>query len=254
MLVKAGADPKQTTATGTTPLMVAAASGSTETVTALLDAGVDANGVESVRGLNALMFAASANRADVVKLLASRGADVKAATKVVDLSALTRGGGLGFNGGNPPVPGQPPREGQQAGPGAPRPARLLVLGLPARPARPRRLRLQPRRPQPGGGNAAARRPPQVPGVDRQFQLNELVAGQGGFTPLLFAVRDGFVESATALLDAGADVNQVRRERQEQPAPHRAGQRPLRPRQAPHRARRGRELGGRQRRDARSMPR
>ena len=48
----------------------------------------------------------------------------------------------------------------------------------------------------------------MPGVDRQFQLNELVAGQGGFTPLLFAVRDGFVESATALLDAGADINQV----------------------------------------------
>ena len=51
VLVKAGADPKQTTATGTTPLMVAAASGSTETVAALLDAGVDVNGVESVRGL-----------------------------------------------------------------------------------------------------------------------------------------------------------------------------------------------------------
>ena len=45
-------------------------------------------------------------------------------------------------------------------------------------------------------------------MDRQFQLNELVAGQGGFTPLLLAARDGFVESATALVDAGADVNQV----------------------------------------------
>ena len=39
-------------------------------------------------------------------------------------------------------------------------------------------------------------------------MNELVAGQGGFTPLLFAARDGFSESAVALLDAGADVNQV----------------------------------------------
>ena len=48
----------------------------------------------------------------------------------------------------------------------------------------------------------------MPGIDRQFQLNELVAGQGGFTPLLFAARDGFSESAVALLDAGADVNQV----------------------------------------------
>jgi ankyrin repeat protein len=172
VLVKAGAKATQTTTTGTTPLMVAAASGSAETVKALMAAGADVNAVESVRGLNALMFAASANRAEAIKALVAGGADVKAATKVIDLNAMTRGG-TGFNGGNPPVPGQPPREGQQ-------PARA------------------------GAGG----RPPQVPGVDRQFQLNELVAGQGGFTPLLFAARDGFTEAAVALLDAGADVNQV----------------------------------------------
>jgi ankyrin repeat protein len=182
VLVKAGADPKQATATGTTPLMVAAQSGSTETVAALLDAGADANASESVRGLTALMFAASANRPEVIKLLASRGADVKAATRVIDLSSLTRAN-MGFSGGNPQVPGQPPREGQ--------------AGAPAAAGRPG---------APGGANAGNRRPPQVPGVDRQFQLNELVAGQGGFTPLLFAARDGHVESAVALLDAGADVN------------------------------------------------
>jgi ankyrin repeat protein len=172
VLVKAGAKATQTTTTGTTPLMVAAASGSADTVKALMTAGADVNAVESVRGLNALMFAASANRAEAIKALVAGGADVKAATKVIDLNAMTRGG-TGFNGGNPPVPGQPPREGQP-------------------PARP----------------AAGGRPPQVPGVDRQFQLNELVAGQGGFTPLLFAARDGFTEAAVALLDAGADVNQV----------------------------------------------
>jgi uncharacterized protein len=182
VLVKAGADPTQTTATGTTALMVAAQSGSLATVQALLDAGVDVNAVESVRGLNAVMFAAAANRHEVIKLLSSRGADVSAATKVIDLSALTRGG-MGFNGGNPPVPGQQPGQGG---------------GNRTRAGSP------PAQAQPDG----SRRPPQVPGVDRQFQLNELVAGQGGFTPLLFAARDGFIESAAALLDAGADVNQV----------------------------------------------
>jgi ankyrin repeat protein len=193
VLVKAGADPKQATATGTTPLMVAAQSGSVAAVQALVDAGVDVNAVEHVRGLNALMFAAAANRHEVITLLARKGADLKAATKVIDLSSLTRGG-MGFQGGNPPVPGQPPREGQQQG-GAPGPQ----AGRPAGPAAA---------PQAAPANAANRRPPQVPGVDRQFQLNELVAGQGGFTPLLFAVRDGFVESTVALLDAGADINQV----------------------------------------------
>ena len=183
VLVKAGRDRKQAPVTGTTALMVAAQSGSVATVQALLDAGAEVNVVESVRGLNAVMFAAAANRHEVITLLASKGADIKAATKVIDLTALTRGG-VGFNGGNPPVPGQQPGQGGQ--------------GNGTRAGTP------PAQPQP----AAGRRPPQVPGVDRQFQLNELVAGQGGFTPLLFAARDGFVESTAALLDAGADVNQV----------------------------------------------
>ncbi len=179
VLIEAGADWKEASRTGTTPLMVAAESGSVDTVAALLDAGADPNAVESVRGLNALMFAAAADRAPVITLLVSRGADVRSTTKVVDLSSLTRDR-MGF-GGNPAVPGAPAPGGGQA------PA---AGGGPARPAAP---------PQ---------QPPRIAGVDRQFQLNELIAGQGGFTPLLFAARDGFVAASTALLDAGADVNQV----------------------------------------------
>jgi ankyrin repeat protein len=187
VLVEAGADATDTSRTGTTPLMVAAASGSAGAVTALLDAGVDVNATESVRGLNALMFAAAENRAGVITLLASRGADVTATTRVIDLSNLSRGG-MGFQGGNPPVPGAPPREGQGGGPGGQAP----TAGRPGAG------------PQAAGGG----RRPQVGGVDRQFQLNELVAGQGGFAPLHFAARNGFVESTTALVDAGADVNHV----------------------------------------------
>ncbi|MFP5380567.1 MAG: ankyrin repeat domain-containing protein, partial [Vicinamibacteria bacterium] len=51
-------------------------------------------------------------------------------------------------------------------------------------------------------------PNQVAGRDRQFRFNELVGYQGGLTPLLFAARQGHVESAKALVAAGADVNQV----------------------------------------------
>ncbi len=46
------------------------------------------------------------------------------------------------------------------------------------------------------------------GIDRQFQLNELVSAQGGLTPLLFAVRQGYSDSVHALIAAGADINQV----------------------------------------------
>ena len=64
----------------------------------------------------------------------------------------------------------------------------------------------------GGGRRAAaaapaaRRAP-TPGVDRNYQLNELIVAQGGLTPLLYAVRQGYQESTDALLKAGADVNQ-----------------------------------------------
>ncbi len=50
--------------------------------------------------------------------------------------------------------------------------------------------------------------PQVPGIDRQYLQNELVGQMGGMTPLLFAARQGYEDTAKALLEAGADVNQV----------------------------------------------
>jgi ankyrin repeat protein len=38
--------------------------------------------------------------------------------------------------------------------------------------------------------------------------NDLYGNKGGLTALLFAAREGYVETAMALLDAGADINQV----------------------------------------------
>src|SRR4030095_15191070 len=155
------------------------------------DAGADANAKDSVRGQTALMYAAASNRAEAIKLLASRGADLKATSKVTDLSALTREG-MGF-GGNPQIPGAPAAGGQpqagQGGPGGPG-------GPGGRPAAP------------GGPAGPGARPQPRPGIDRQYQLNELVSAQGGLTPLLYAVRQGYIDSTMALLQSGADVNQV----------------------------------------------
>ena len=66
----------------------------------------------------------------------------------------------------------------------------------------------------GGGRNGMNRPrraarPGVPGVDRDFSGNELVNTHGGMTPLLFAARQGYIETARALLDAGVDVNQAK---------------------------------------------
>ena len=170
-LLKAGSDVKAGTPNGTSPLMVAAAAGKVDAVKALVDAGADVNAKDGVRAQTPVMYAAASNRADVITLLASRGADLKATSKVSDLANLTREG-LGF-GGNPQVPGGPP-------PGGAAPPVAA-----------------------GGG----RRTP-MPGVDRNYQLNELINAHGGLTPLLFAVRQGYLESSSALLKSGADVNLV----------------------------------------------
>jgi len=171
-LVKAGADVKAGTPNGTTPLMVASASGELDAVRVLVENGSDVNAKDGVRLQTPIMYAAASNRADVIAFLASKGADLKATSKVSDLANLSREG-AGF-GGNPQggIPG-----GGQGAPGAQAAA-------------------------PAGG---ARRGP-MPGVDRNYNLNELIVAHGGLTPLLYAVRQGYTDSANALMKAGADVN------------------------------------------------
>jgi len=87
-LLRAGADPKSVKANGTTALMMAASSGNADAVKVLLDHGADINAKETAHGQTALMFAAALNRTPVVKLLASRGADVNVETSVRKLERV----------------------------------------------------------------------------------------------------------------------------------------------------------------------
>src|SRR5204862_5944295 len=195
-LLAAGADVNGATANGTTALMFAAASGDAGSVGVLLDRGADANARESVRGLTPVMFAAASDRAAVVALLARRGADLAAVTKTVDLNGIGRNSpafaGILFGNPAPPPPsgregGAPGRGGREGGQNGPE--------VPAVPQAQQQGRFNPR----AEGKA---------GIDRNFQLNELVFSQGGLTPLLLAARQGYLETASALMDAGADVNQA----------------------------------------------
>ena len=180
-LLKAGADVNAPTSNGTTPLMFAAASGNTEAVTELLDHHANVNATETYRGLTAIMYAAAADRTDVVNDLAKHGADLKATTKVVNVNKLGRNSAAfaGILTGNP--------QAQQAG------------GQPGQKAEGQRAGA----PGPGGRNPFAG----TAGVDRQYQLNELVYAQGGMTPLLLAARQGYTNTVNALLTDGADINQ-----------------------------------------------
>ena len=183
-LLKSGADANSQTSNGTTALMLAAASGNTDAVTMLIDGGASVNAKEPVRGLTPAMFAAASNRAAVLTLLAARGADLKATSKVTDLAALSKDPAAlrDITFGNPQPPGEPPAGGRNG------------------PA--------PQGAGPGGPGGRGGRGNQTAGVDRNYQLNELVAAHGGLTPLLLAVREGHADAVQALITAGADLNQA----------------------------------------------
>src|SRR5262249_9063492 len=188
-LLNAGADVNSKTSNGTTALMFAAAAGDADAVKVLVDRSAEVNVAEPVRGLTAVMFAAASDRAPVVALLAEHGPDLRAATKTVDLNAMGRNSAVfaGVLFGNPQAPAQKPTEGSKPGE-APKPAE-------------------------GRGGAGGGREGRNPfagtaGIDRQYQLNELVYAQGGVTPPLLAARQGYTDTVRTLLDAGADLNQI----------------------------------------------
>ncbi len=203
-LIKAGADVNAKTGNGTTPLMFAAASGNTDAVKVLLDRGADVNAEESTRGLNAAMFAAASDRASVIDLLASRGADLKATTKIVELHSLDRNSFGGILFGNPQAgPPTPPLgqqgSGNQGGGRFGRGGAAAATGTPGATGAPNP---QEGRNVPGGrGQGKA-------GIERQYQLNELVYAQGGLAPLHLAARQGYMDTVQAVIKAGADVNQL----------------------------------------------
>ena len=186
LLVDAGADVKARTTTGAVPLHFAAASGSVEAVTMLVDRGADVNGREPQWGQTPLMFAAALGRTAVVKTLLARGADIGATAKVVDISARNKSDSAESRARNARVAAVQrdlaAAKAASAGASAGAPA--------ARPARPR---------------AAAQDAGNEP---EPLGYADLVGAQGGLTALLLAVREGLQETAFALLDGGANVNQV----------------------------------------------
>jgi ankyrin repeat protein len=196
VLLKAGADPKAATVSGTTSLMMAAASGKAEAIDALLDRGAEVNAKESARGETPLMFAAAFNRVDAMKALIARGADVKIVSKVVDLAAATAAAEAEFRA-------------QLAAQQAP------ASGAPAAPGVDPAAAARGGRGSGGRGGAAAnvQAAAAAPGArgqggGQQFRRVPLITAQGGLTALLFAARQGYLDAAKTLLEAGADVNQV----------------------------------------------
>jgi len=233
-LLKAGAQAATPTGSGVTALHLAAESGSADAVNVLLDAGADVNARENEAGQTPLVFAASAGQVATIKALIKRGADLKLATKVVDLTkqaALDRQASAlrrqilqaTVPKGEQPTPsqeqaaiqamrelyatGRTPEPPAAAGaPGAGGGGRGGAAGAgggrgggrgagdAAAPAAPGAA------PAPGGAQSATDlQNAEGPGIT--------TSAKGGLTPLHHAVRQGHIQAALALLEAGADINQ-----------------------------------------------
>jgi ankyrin repeat protein len=179
-----GADVNARATSGATPLMLAASSGNTDALRALLDRGADANAAESANGETALMFGAAADRTEAVRLLLDHGAKADVTSKVVDLTELTA----------------PEDKLQQEIRDAQNAKSAKAAGESGTAAAGAAETRAVSRGTPAAGTIA--------GVTRAYTYNELIGKQGGLAALHFAARQGALQTVKALIDAGADVNQV----------------------------------------------
>ena len=186
-LLKSGADAKQLGPNGETMLMFAARNGNPRLIQLFVAAGVDVNAAEKIRKTTALMWAAEQHHSEAVRALLAAGADP---------SLKSGGAGLPRNYMANRVNQQSVREAQE------RRKRAVAAGR-TYEQQVQFERVAPLRP----AFDQTQQPP--PEDDSEVVVAGLVgSGGGGLSALHLAAREGDIESARALLDGGADVNQV----------------------------------------------
>jgi ankyrin repeat protein len=195
LLLEAGADVSaRTSPGGTTPLHLAAASGNTESVRLLLSRGADVNAREAEWGQTPLIFAAAQNRGEAILVLLAHDADPSTTTTVLDLKKEEKLMDAAMAREHKLLASFRKKETEGPEPPPPTPTQLqaaIVAG--------RELYLSGEIPEKGENPDDER---------RRFRENLPLDTKGGLTALLHAARQGHVEAAMALLDGGADVNQV----------------------------------------------
>jgi len=207
VLAAGGSDVGALTTTGVSALHLAAESGSGATAGALLQAGAEVDVRDGHSGRTPLMFAAAHGNLAVVDVLLKAGADVTQASDVVDYV----------------------ERGEEDAKQRKRRARLVEAAKEPKEevedtasTEPETATATPEpetEPEPAPATdpdrkAEPRDPRAIPGNDSAqvtvspLSYTQLVGAQGGFNALHYAARDGNLETARLLLDAGADVNQV----------------------------------------------
>jgi ankyrin repeat protein len=197
-LLDAGANPEARTSTGgAAPLHFAAGAGDARVVEALVSRGTDVDVREEVWLQTPLMFAAAGGHVEVVRALLASGADPAITARVMDMDEREQ---LDRADRRQQEELQSRIRAAQEGEGA-APVQLAGAGPTV----------------PGQGAANAQQGPSREEINAQqrdrrpssrFSHAQLVGGYGGLAALHLAVRDGRTGAALALLDGGADVDQV----------------------------------------------
>lgn len=198
MLIYAGANVRATTRLGAyTPLYLAAKGGYSAVVAALLAAGADAKATTS-NGTTPLMIAAAAGDTRSITRLIENGADINAKDTTRGETPLMFAAGFDRTDAVKLLLAR----------GADHKVTTTVVDLFALTAPEEEAAARGS----GGNGVAARpqgnRPADIAGATRAFRYNELISTQGGLTALLFAARQGYTDTATALIEGGADLNQL----------------------------------------------
>jgi ankyrin len=180
MLLGAGAQATLANRYGLTPMAIAAGNGSANMIGILLDAGADANTPDPA-GDTPLMSVIRTGRLDAATLLVDRGAKVDATDATYQQTALM----VAVRENHPDI------------------VKLLIARGASVNARTRVGRtpawVLPNS-QPGFGHGIGIVRGGSPDRGRRAPI------PGGMTPLLYASRDGRMDSVRMLLDAGADIN------------------------------------------------
>ncbi len=192
LLLNAGANPKATAVNGMTPLMTAAIAGDPDTIKVLIEKGAEVNAKETDKGQTALSFAAAFDRPDAIRVLVSSGANVNLASKVT-------------------APAPPPRDFSQGPPMPQTPAAPAATG--ATPA-PAAAPAAPATPAAAGARGGQRGQPAAAGQPQPQQQQQEQAPRsggnpkGGFTPLMYAARQGSFAAIKVLVDGGAKLDET----------------------------------------------
>jgi ankyrin repeat protein len=175
LLIRAGARVAARTREGVTPLQLAATNGSAPMIDRLLKAGADANAALTAGGDTAVMMAARTGKPDAIRALLEAGANVNAKENWGGTTALMWAVSEGHADA----------------------ARLLLSAGADVNARSHYVAAANGRGFEGRTPVASRTEPKV----EEF-------ASGWLTPLMLASREGDVELARILVEAGADVNAV----------------------------------------------